>query len=73
MAYSGMDVCRQACGGAGFSSHSAIPDLLGDYAPVVSYEGDNTVMAKQNFNYIQKVLKKVAKGKKATGLFEYLN
>jgi hypothetical protein len=73
MAFAGMDVCRQACGGVGFSQHSAIPDFLLNYAPVVSLEGDNTVMAKQNFSYIQKLLKNIAKGKKATGLFSYMN
>ena len=42
--YEGIDTCRQACGGAGFSAHSGLPSLQVDYAPNTTYEGDNTVM-----------------------------
>lgn len=44
IAYDGIDQCRQACGGAGFSAHSGLPSLQVDYAPNTTYEGDNTVM-----------------------------
>lgn len=44
-----------------------------DYAPVAVFEGDNTVMAKQNVRYIQKKMKRIAKGKPAKGYFSYLN
>jgi acyl-CoA oxidase len=27
IAYDGIDSCRQACGGAGFSAHSGLPAL----------------------------------------------
>lgn len=38
-----------------------------------TYEGDNTVMAKQAFSLIEKVLKNHKKGVKAQGLLAYLN
>lgn len=41
-----MDICRQACGGAGYSAHSLLPSNFLEYSPVVTYEGDTTVMAK---------------------------
>lgn len=44
IAYDGIDQCRQACGGAGFSAHSGLVSLQTDYAPNTTYEGDNTVM-----------------------------
>jgi acyl-CoA oxidase len=28
MAYQGIDTCRMACGGAGYSAHSLLPDLF---------------------------------------------
>ena len=45
MAYEGIDVCRQACGGVGYSAYSGLPGFVVDYAPVAIFEGDNTVMA----------------------------
>ena len=45
MAYEGIDACRQACGGVGFSQYSVLPMYVVDYAPIAIFEGDNTVMA----------------------------
>lgn len=36
---------RQAIGGGGYSAWSAIPSMLDDTSPAVTFEGDNTVMA----------------------------
>ena len=58
--YDGLDQIRLSCGGAG-------------YSPVPTYEGDNTVMAQQSLNYLQKKLKQIKAGKKATGVLSYLN
>jgi len=44
-AYYGMIQIRQALGGAGYSTWSGIPRLIEEYSPVVTFEGDNTVMA----------------------------
>ena len=72
-AYENNDICRQSLGGVGISSHSLLPAIVNDYAPVAVFEGDNTVMAKQNVRYIQKKIKKSVNGKPAKGFFEYLN
>jgi len=43
----GFDGCvqiRQALGGAGYSAWSGLPRLVEDYSPMVTFEGDNTVM-----------------------------
>jgi|LauGreDrversion4_2_1035121.scaffolds.fasta_scaffold143791_3 acyl-CoA oxidase len=71
--YDGLDQIRQSCGGAGYSAHSLLPQLYADYSPVPTYEGDNTVMAQQSLNYLQKKLKQIKAGKKATGVLSYLN
>lgn len=73
MCYDGIDLIRQNCGGAGFSAWSGLPQHYFDYSPVPTYEGDNTVMAQQTFNYIEKKLAKIAKGIPAPGIFKYLN
>jgi acyl-CoA oxidase len=36
---------RESLGGAGYSAWSGIPNLIEDYSPNVTFEGDNTVMA----------------------------
>jgi len=74
----GMYVIRQSLGGAGYSAWSAIPQIIEDTSPTVTYEGDNTVMAQQSFNFIIKQGKKAMQGKERKkqefdGLFNYLN
>lgn len=73
IAYDGIDYLRQCCGGAGFSSWSGFTQLIGDYSPQPTFEGDNTVMTQQSARYIMKTMKNIHKGFKATGLFKYLN
>tara|TARA_B110000285_G_C14493780_1_gene325109 strand:+ start:165 stop:302 length:138 start_codon:yes stop_codon:yes gene_type:complete len=41
----GMLVARQSVGGAGYSAWSGIPRQIEEYSPLVTLEGDNTVMA----------------------------
>ena len=41
----GLYAIRQSIGGAGYSAWSGIPRLIEDLSPMVTYEGDNTVMA----------------------------
>jgi len=43
--YNGLDTLRQACGGAGFSAHSGLPQLQVEYSPHTTFEGDNTVLS----------------------------
>uniref|UniRef100_A0AAY5KYY4 Acyl-coenzyme A oxidase n=1 Tax=Esox lucius TaxID=8010 RepID=A0AAY5KYY4_ESOLU len=46
-ASSGIEVCRMACGGHGYSSCSALPDIYVTFVPTCTYEGENTVMMLQ--------------------------
>ncbi|TNV82173.1 hypothetical protein FGO68_gene6753 [Halteria grandinella] len=73
IAYEGIDTCRQACGGVGFSAHSGLPSLQADYAPNTTYEGDNTVMFQQAAKLLLKTYKQSLKGEKAQGYLAYLN
>ena len=65
---------RQSLGGAGYTAWSGLPSLIDDYSPEVTFEGDNTVMAQQSFNYLKKL---ILKSKNTTvngfGFFNYLN
>jgi len=69
-----MLLIRQSIGGAGYTAWSGIPYLMEDYSPEITFEGDNTVMAQQSFNYLRKLIKKLQNGRiKDKGYFEYLN
>jgi acyl-CoA oxidase len=65
--YDGMILIRQALGGAGYSAWSAIPGLIEDYSPQVTYEGDNTVMAQQSAGFLFKQAKRALKSKESLG------
>ena len=45
MVYEGIDQSRQACGGAGYSAYSGFSQILSEYSPVPTFEGENSVMA----------------------------
>ena len=50
----GIEICRQACGGHGYSKFSGLPDLYCNYAPSATYEGENTVMMLQTSRFLLK-------------------
>ncbi|KAF9108300.1 hypothetical protein BGX27_008404 [Mortierella sp. AM989] len=54
MAAAGIEECRRACGGHGFSSFSGLPLMLQDYAPNVTWEGDNYILTQQTGRYLFK-------------------
>lgn len=39
-----LETCRMACGGHGFSYYSGLPSLVEEYKPLVTLEGDNTIL-----------------------------
>ena len=43
----GVEQCRLACGGHGYSHASGIPKIYGHATPNITYEGENTVMMLQ--------------------------
>jgi acyl-CoA oxidase len=72
-AMDGLLAARQSVGGAGYTAWSGLPFLVDDFSPCVTYEGDNTVMAQQSSKFLNKLVKKVRKGKKVGEVFSYLN
>jgi acyl-CoA oxidase len=61
-----LEVCRQCLGGHGYSAYSGLPEMLGDFAVMCTWEGDNTVLAQQTARYLIKQVKRAIKGKKLT-------
>ena len=43
----GVEICRLACGGHGYSMASGLPKIYVDVTPACTYEGENTVMVLQ--------------------------
>jgi len=55
MACRGMEICRLACGGIGYSLASGIPRIYMDILPAQTYEGENTVMYLQTARFLRKL------------------
>ncbi|KAG0035024.1 hypothetical protein BGZ81_001534 [Podila clonocystis] len=68
MAAASIEECRRACGGHGFSSFSAFPLMLQDYAPNVTWEGDNYMITQQTGRYLFKSFRDLV-AKRASGKF----
>ena len=47
-----IEVCRQACGGQGYSSYAGLASMFQDFAVQCTWEGDNTVMTLQAGRYL---------------------
>nr|CAB3219770.1 peroxisomal acyl-coenzyme A oxidase 2 [Phallusia mammillata] len=56
----GVEVCRRACGGHGYSQASGLPHLLSKVTPTCTYEGENTVLYLQTARYLVKCAKEKA-------------
>ncbi|KAK9708766.1 hypothetical protein K7432_009416 [Basidiobolus ranarum] len=54
MAISGIEVCRRACGGHGFSQFSGLAEFYGNVLPNATWEGDNFILTQQTGKYLQK-------------------
>ena len=59
----GLEVCRRACGGHGYSSFSGIGSWYADYLPTVTWEGDNYMLTQQVSRYLLKSARAVIAGK----------
>ncbi|RLN87751.1 hypothetical protein BBJ28_00005445 [Nothophytophthora sp. Chile5] len=68
----GIDVCRQSCGGNGYSAYTGLAELLADFSVMVTFEGDNTVMAQQTAHYLMRAVEKLRRGEKLAGSVQYL-
>lgn len=58
----GLEVCRRACGGHGYSSFSGIGSWYADYLPTVTWEGDNYMLTQQVARYLLKSARAVLAG-----------
>jgi len=72
-AMAGIEQCRLACGGHGYSMASGIPTIYVYAVPGSTFEGDNTVLYLQTARYLMKVLQQVQSGSPATGSASYLS
>ena len=52
----GLEVCRRACGGHGYSSFSGIGSWYADYLPTTTWEGDNYMLTQQVARYVSSLL-----------------
>ncbi|OWF44671.1 peroxisomal acyl-coenzyme A oxidase 1-like [Mizuhopecten yessoensis] len=68
----GIEVCRLACGGHGYSQASGLPKIYVNAIPNCTYEGENTVLYLQTARYLMKCFTKVQMGEKLPGFVSYL-
>lgn len=59
----GLEVCRRACGGHGYSSFGGIGAWYADYLPTTTWEGDNYMLTQQVARYLLKSARAVLSGK----------
>ncbi|KAL3663905.1 hypothetical protein V7S43_010795 [Phytophthora oleae] len=70
--HEGIDACRQSCGGNGYSKYTGLAELFADFSAMVTFEGDNTVMALQTAHYLLRAVEKLHRGEKLAGSVQYL-
>ncbi|PSK34469.1 Peroxisomal acyl-coenzyme A oxidase 1 [Elsinoe australis] len=71
-AVDGLEVCRRACGGHGYSSFSGIGSWYADYLPTATWEGDNYMLTQQVARYLLKSARSVLKGAEPTNDTTYI-
>lgn len=54
MTVAGLEMCRQSCGGQGYSDLSGLPGLYTSYVQNLTWEGDNTILCLQTARFIAK-------------------
>ncbi|KAM3845671.1 peroxisomal acyl-coenzyme A oxidase 1 isoform 1-T1 [Vipera latastei] len=72
-ANAGIEECRMACGGHGYSRCSGLPDIYVNFTPACTYEGENTVMMLQTARFLVKSYTQVSSGQLVSGIMSYLN
>ncbi|KAM9006194.1 peroxisomal acyl-coenzyme A oxidase 1 isoform X1 [Sarcophilus harrisii] len=72
-ANSGIEACRMACGGHGYSHCSGLPNIYVTFTPTCTFEGENTVMMLQTARFLIKSYDQVHSGKLVGGMVSYLN
>ncbi|KAJ2450251.1 hypothetical protein EV183_004410 [Coemansia sp. RSA 2336] len=59
----GIDTCRHACGGHGFSQFSGLNEFFGNQYPNIIWEGDNYVLSQQTARFLLKQVQQMRAGK----------
>lgn len=70
---SGIEQCRLACGGHGFSHASGLPKIYVHCSPACTYEGENTVMLLQTARFLAKSFQQAHSGALLGGSVAYLS
>ncbi|GAB5586978.1 hypothetical protein Unana1_01878 [Umbelopsis nana] len=71
IAIQGIEDCRRACGGHGYSMFSGLGSFYQDYLPNVTWEGDNYVLTQQTARYLAKQFRSVAANKTKESDFNF--
>ncbi|CAH1248086.1 ACOX1 [Branchiostoma lanceolatum] len=69
----GIEECRMACGGHGYSHASGIPSIYMEHTPAATYEGENTVLMLQTARYLMKSYNQSMQGEKLADSVAYLS
>lgn len=57
----GLETCRRACGGHGYSAFAGIGAWAADYLPTLTWEGDNYMLTQQVSQYLLKAARQIRK------------
>lgn len=68
----GINICRDSCGGLGYSRYNRLARLITDFAVQTTWDGDNVILAQQTARYLLSSLAKVSQGKTLLGSVKYL-
>ncbi|WFD31990.1 acyl-CoA oxidase [Malassezia sp. CBS 17886] len=68
-----IEVCRQSCGGHGYSAYTGLASLGQDFAVHCTWEGDNTILALQAGRSLIAAYQDAQQGKKQGEALNYLN
>jgi acyl-CoA oxidase len=68
-----IEICRQCCGGHGYSSYAGLASMFQDYVVQCTWEGDNTVLTLQAGRYLIGCYRDMRKGKTLPKGVNYLN
>jgi acyl-CoA oxidase len=63
----GLETCRRACGGHGYSSFAGIGAWAADYLPTLTWEGDNYMLTQQVSRYLLKMARRVQMSGSSSG------
>ncbi|XP_066268563.1 peroxisomal acyl-coenzyme A oxidase 1-like isoform X1 [Branchiostoma lanceolatum] len=69
----GMEKCRLACGGHGYSHASGLPRLYTNMTPASTAEGEHVVLMLQTARYLMKSYNQSLQGEKLAGSVAYLS